>query len=638
MNRITVVISAVLTAALAFGTAVLPVSSATVQRPFRQKKVTAHLYSKDKTVSLTCLFYDDLPAVPYISMTDYLSNVFEGEFKLTEKGNGVYQLTTPAGKKVLTDTKKDTVHFDEFESFFSLKSKGKEGKPPEAPYILAPKLTYKTSPKSADFDFSKYHIDITAANKNVYFPLATISDLFDTSYRAAQYVDGKIYFTDVTEKNYFDNQALLKPVRDKFLIDYTYNELCFVMDNLYGRPPKAKNAGALKEKTFDEWLSAKNNISVKKLLHSDSLLDFVRGLGQLDALFGDGGHTSFCFGYFLALEEHPVSEFSKQLTKILQTPKTDEDNTLLTVAQQISSAAADAQLLSQIRGKCFEKLEKIKEWSRQKQDASANPAEDNKPAATLYVADETAVFSFDSFIDEVVEPFKWSLDYAKEKGLKNFLLDLSVNGGGSSSAALYMLSVITGQDYLPEYGVKTGNSIKETGQIDTDLNGAVDKKDAVRYDFHFAMLTSRLSFSCGNLMPVLAKDKGVVILGENSGGGTCMLSKPTLASGMPYAISGVLMMTHENGQDVDSGAEPHYPLMSSETDNIAEAQKLYDMEKIQADIADFYTNGAPANRLPAVMTREQSAVALLLIGAALLVGAAFVAVIVCIKRKHYQKS
>lgn len=638
MNRITAVISAVLTVALVFGTAVLPVSSATVQRPFRQKKVTAYLYSKDKTVSLTCLFYDDLPSMPYISITDYLSNVFEGEFKLAEKGNGVYQLTPPAGKKMLINTKQNTVRFDEFESFFDLKVKAKAGKPPEAPYILAPKLAYGASPKSADFDFSKYNIDITDANKKVYFPLATVSDLFDASYCAAQYVDGKIYFTDVMEDNYFSNKALLKPVRDKFLIDYTYNELCFVMDNLYGRPPKAKYAGALKESTFDEWLSSKKNLSVKKLLHSDRLLDFVRGLGQLDMLFDDGGHTSFCSGYFLALQELPDSEFSKQLTKSLQNPKTDEDNALVTVAQQINSRITDAQLLSQIRGKCFEDLEKIKEWSRKKQDASANRTEDNKPVATLYVADETAVFSFDSFIDEVVEPFKWSLDYAKEKGLKNFLLDLSVNGGGSSSAALYMLSVITGQDYLPEYGVKTGNSLKETGQIDTDLNGAVNKKDAVRYDFRFALLTTHFSFSCGNLLPVLAKDKGIVILGENSGGGTCMLSKPTLASGMPYAISGFVMMTHENGKDVDGGAEPHYPLMSSESDNIAEAQKLYDMKEIQADIADFYINGAPTKRIPSVMTREQSTVALLLIFATLLVCAALIVAIVCLKRKHYQKS
>ena len=68
----------------------------------------------------------------------------------------------------------------------------------------------------------------------------------------------------------------------------------------------------------------------------------------------------------------------------------------------------------------LEKYELVKSW-------------DEGSGSRFYRVGDTGVFVFDSFLNEVVYAFKWSLDYAKENGIKNFVIDVSCNKGGLSS-------------------------------------------------------------------------------------------------------------------------------------------------------------------------------------------------------------
>ncbi len=68
----------------------------------------------------------------------------------------------------------------------------------------------------------------------------------------------------------------------------------------------------------------------------------------------------------------------------------------------------------------------------------------------------------------------------------------------------------------------TGETTVQRYLADTNLDGVIDEKDLEKqYDFRFAILTTRCSFSCGNILPVYAQEKGIMIIGEKSGGGTC---------------------------------------------------------------------------------------------------------------------
>ena len=107
---------------------------------------------------------------------------------------------------------------------------------------------------------------------------------------------------------------------------------------------------------------------------------------------------------------------------------------------------------------------------------------------------------------KAVCPFKWSLDYARDHQIKNFVIDLSTNGGGSTSILNYMAAIITNKknhtnaNYIKMKSVPTGNVLEEGDILDLNLDGTIDDSDKdVVYDFDFAVLETDVSFSCGTL-------------------------------------------------------------------------------------------------------------------------------------------
>lgn len=646
MKTIKSMISILLCLLILFGTAALiPVSAAERSREYTEETITAHLYEMDKTAELNCLFFSDMPNTPYISATDFLSHIYRDTFTLTKMSGGVYQITNSFGDTMIVDTVKDTVHFDAFDFFTAMETAAKEGRDPEATYIIESQIEYLTETTGKDIDFAPYRIDLVDVDGNVYFPLSAISDLFDNSYNAARYIDGEIYFTEVMEEEYFDSTSLLDPMREQSTIDETYRELCFVMDNLYGRPPMAQLSKELEEKSFDEWLSSERS-DIKNLLLSDRLIDFIKGLAKLDTLAWDGGHTGFCYGYLMLAYQYPDEEVSGQLTAMADDPQDADEQAVQDLVNLMTQSELTKPQLLESRQNAFDKLTSVKKWEREDEETESDivdallSGEDNY--AELYTAGDTAIFVFDSFEDEVVEPFKWSLDYAKENGIRNFVIDLSANSGGSSAVAMYMLTVMAGFNEIPEKDVQSGNRLKEVGSVDLNLDGVYNDEDNLRYDFHYAILTSRFSFSCGNLMPALARENGIVILGETSGGGTCALTVPSFPNGPAYAVSAATMLTGSDGSDLDDGVQVNYRL-TPDTDNqaVADFSKMYDVDLIRNDIEDFYAGEVQKETVMqgaayTVFTAQQSVVILLIILA--VAAAVVVAITVCviIRKNRYR--
>ena len=87
----------------------------------------------------------------------------------------------------------------------------------------------------------------------------------------------------------------------------------------------------------------------------------------------------------------------------------------------------------------------------------------------------------------------------------------------------------------------------------SDLDRHFDNADKkVVYDLNFAILETSCAFSSGNLMPVRAKELGIAILGENSGGGGCALLIDFMSCGYFMNISGMPKFRAENPDtDVD---------------------------------------------------------------------------------------
>ena len=141
--------------------------------------------------------------------------------------------------------------------------------------------------------------------------------------------------------------------------------------------------------------------------------------------------------------------------------------------------------------------------------------------------------------------------------VKNVVIDVSNDDGGSDDIVLYMSSIIANRQYERVQNPLTNQTITERYDVDRNLDGKFDEKDAqVDYsDLNFAILTSKRSYSCSNMFACIMKDAGVRILGERSGGGSCSVQFQMTGDGPTYQQSSWLArLINDAGEDMDVGA------------------------------------------------------------------------------------
>ena len=612
------------------------------ERKYEKKDITAYLFGMDEKTTLNCLIYSDMPSVPYVGIDDYLEKLFDTKFSVSEESSGVYSVTCSTDVPMVIDTVKDTVHCGEFEHFLPLSATDADDDGPEAVYIKKPKLIVKGETKPLDLDYGKYKIDISAVDGKVYFPLTTLSNLFVDTYISAVYLNGNIYYCQTTQSPYFDdNEAYSTKPRSEDMINYTYNDLCFVMDNIFGKPPKSELGKLITENSgFDAFINNTDlGKTVKPLLFSDSVTDYYTGLLMLDALLDDGGHSSLSVKYTEKMMGETDSDFSKAIAANLSDDQNPGGFVIAKTLQDMKEKTDREKNLTELRTKAYSAFENVKTWEDKKASDSSE-----KPIAQLYLANDTAIFVFDEFKDEVVAPFKWSLDYAKEKGVKNFLIDLSQNGGGSNMVVEYMLSIMIGKSDLYIKNLLTGNTVINTGIVDRNLDNVIDEKDKeLDYDLRFALLTSKKSFSCGNLLPCIAQEYQIPVVGETSGGGTCYLLNLCYPCATPYSLSGFKMMIDEKGENVENGAKVNFETVKTDADGSVDYSNLYDITAISAYLDGYYSEVTPTKAVPDVYNTAKGdddslIITILLIAIPVVFIAAVVLIIISVKNRKKKKS
>ncbi len=149
-------------------------------------------------------------------------------------------------------------------------------------------------------------------------------------------------------------------------------------------------------------------------------------------------------------------------------------------------------------------------------------------------------------------------------------MDLSNNDGGRASAAVFVLSWFLGDAPIALRDTLTGAQTNMLYQCDVDLDGVYNAKaDSVGTGYNLYCMTSVNSFSCGNLVPAACKSSGkVTMLGQTSGGGSCIVLPCTTASGALFQISGPCQLaTIKNGAfyNTDGGIEPDIRLTKKES-------------------------------------------------------------------------
>ena len=151
--------------------------------------------------------------------------------------------------------------------------------------------------------------------------------------------------------------------------------------------------------------------------------------------------------------------------------------------------------------------------------------------------------------------------------IKKIVIDLSLNGGGNADAAVAVACWFTGTASISLLDTMTGAETVMSYRTDLNLNGVAldDPGDTVSGGaYNLYCLTSRNSFSCGNLIPAVFEQSGfVTLIGRRSGGGSCVVMACTSASGSVFQISGSKeLSTTRNGTfySIDAGIPVDIPL------------------------------------------------------------------------------
>ena len=581
MKKSLQIISMILSAAILFGTASAGVYA---DGPgYTKKDVTAYYYSLEQSDTISCLFFDALPGEPYMKAVDFLTRAYTKEFTVSEE-DGVFRISRD-DSYMTVDPESEKIFFDDF-YVFTTGDAYSEGSLLESDFIETYDSSVTDGDKSVSFDLSKYGFDVVEEGGDVYFPVCLISDIFVGSYNGAVYLDDCLYFYHTMDWFYFDREEIFNVTeRDAATAQYTYDLLCFMFDELFGFPTNAEISGAIAEKGFDRALEEYDETTkaAKELLLSTDMIDYYTALLWLYPYFNDGGHTDLIYDPVTAASTYPDTKIGQSILELVRKdPKTESEQLIydaIVLHNEICYYCLER--VRDARDAAFAQYEPVKSWK-----------EDD---IYLYAHGDTVVFVFDAFYNNVLEPFKWSLDYAVENGYRNFILDDSTYSGGSTAVLEFILTAITAakegdnESVITWLDVVTGLEFSYYSRLDLDLDGDFDEDDAaVSYDLNFAILTSRASFSCGNDLPILGKEKGIPILGETSGGGSCNIYPVTLPDGLSISMSGGSKGVCDSGADFDLGAQPDFELVTIDGEENIDYSALFDIEHLSELIRAFY--------------------------------------------------
>jgi hypothetical protein len=568
------------------------------------------LYQTDSNILFTLFtrIYDKNEYVPYAGVRYWLQTVCDVKFESSSYSDGEYTIVGYALDKtfpIVVNTKNNTIYCSAWAGYLS----------PD-PSLVFDKSAMIDSKKAYDgqravtFDLGKYGFKIYSGIDDAYAPVCVLNQLFACALKNAQFLyNGKNFyyyskgFTGYEALRdspwYKDENGNLKD-RPKELVEASYNLLCFAHDNLYGKPgyygfadggngyAKADVVAAADALSFDDMLN-KYDPDTKALLKSSNYVDYLKGLAKLTYYTYGDQHASVKWNERVMFDNTEIENAVNDIIKDGCSDKWKYDrkkssasqtNSLNWWRKQKGIIDADGEIISDkalelidggktliIRFDEFN-LNQSGGWNAYYATASEEPDPD---ATSSNLPDDTVTLFYKAFYRIA---HKTEAKYSDYKDVKTILIDASCNGGGAKPVMQYILYLITGRGDLYYDDVHTGAKNHEFVKADLNLDGKVDYKDSVyRGNFfgpaaslNVAILTSFSSFSCGNALPFYAKERGVKIIGERSGGGSCIVGHGITADGFPYHFSvNSRLSAQDFSKTVESGAEVDKPLMNGDS-------------------------------------------------------------------------
>ena len=550
------------------------------------------------------LYFVDGGDIPYVALSEYLP-FLSGLFKVFKKGDITYEIeiekdgndttfrvTRPDNQSVLyIDPASDLMIFDNFNSFIQMAGAkamvttidlpeedtvdvitllqdlhGYSQSDPETPEQAADAIGEETEEITLEenetepslfaikygeyvnragdaimLNLSDYEIDIIASDDECYIPFQTMNDLLENETYVLYVFDGEkvlgsAYGCDLI--NEMDSAP--KHNMSKEFAVFNYNELRLLLDCKYGL--KAEHG----IEDFETFLNINTDL-VSDLVSTDPMRASL-SLIRLTSLYFDDLHSGFIRGSYLYERDQGIEE---QVRSVYTGP-------------------------SNIR---YNELGEIYENARKEVYHDEVPGYEE--------VGDTAFLTFDEFTMERGDYYERGIDFdqpedtidliiyanhqIKREGspIRNIVLDMSNNDGGEASAAIFVISWFLGEADIALRDVFTGAETNAMYLADVNLDGEFNEDDTVGTGYKLYCLTSNTSFSCGNLVPAACKSSGkVTLVGQTTGGGSCVVLPCTTAAGAVFQISGPMQLSIiKNGSfyNIDSGITPHFFLDKPES-------------------------------------------------------------------------
>ena len=578
---------------------------------YTDKTINAYLYSNDNVDTMTARFYNDKPNIPYLRISEFYKKWLDQDLEITNKNDGTYDVKVPFGTVGTFDVEKDTIHSDDVGKFFIPEEDANSTSAASDLFIREEEAEEKAVDMT--FDFGAYNIDFLGDENDIWLPAPTLCDLFAGTDKQSLYLDGSMYFcgyllSDYSRLSIPQTQEHITNLIEDFkdgrpadLIKYNYDEFCFLMDSGYGYPGRIPFNDLMKEKGFDAMLEEGNETTkkIKELLNSTDLYEYCAGLELLNGYFFDGGHTSF-----------------------LPIPYTYDANFEILDGEFAAKVDAVIDGLGELKDHVDLKLEEknleasiIGVENARKAMAETADYTEELSSSVYYEKGDVAVLMFDTFVidldswdgyyhngaelpeDEVTDFYKAVQKADSNPAIKKLVFDVATNTGGNMMTAMYMMNLIKGLNSvsLKNTSVMAGDSedglITDDFKTDRNFDKVIDEKDdAIKFDLQYGVITSKMSFSCGNWFPSLCKDNNIVVIGERSGGGSCAVDLSVLPDGMIYSYSTGITLVDSKGESIDLGIQPDYENVKIAEDGSKDFSETFNFDNISKIFDEFYGN------------------------------------------------
>lgn len=541
------------------------------------------------------LFNSSLPGIPFLSLSDItIIKNLDAETIYTDNdtgetvtldtaatceikdGIGTYSVTYPSGvvQSLSLDSKNQTMSFRncgfmasntyENNPLFNVSFGTTDGMNSTKPfeYIKVHDAAYVEG-KILQLDLKNYeNIKIIECNNDIYIPLQTATDIFDPVGRL-YYVGGRLYKVNQTQgvATYDNFQYFITNIGQRMadaynptdieketLYKFSYDELCLVIDSKFGLKSDHRISST------DDFLS---NVSIKeKMLRGED------GTALSDLIYRhmeDNGHTAFVApGFTEGLDFEKFYRFSQ--TEYITMNKKDEYNSVRT---QYNLADDKNKIINPIQIVDNTMYIMFDNFDMGKQDHYKKP---NKISSFINKApDLLTEEEKDVLRNDTCYLMSYAVHYANSNSnIENIVLDLSLNTGGFINCAVFVIGAFLG----PEAFLYSENPFEESRcltryVVDTNFDGQFTDDDYFNNKRYFC-LTSEISFSCGSIVPsVFKSSQRVKLLGQRTGGGSCVVYKTTTARGTAYNLSGpVRFYGYKNGmgENIEWGIEPNFYL------------------------------------------------------------------------------